>query len=330
MFKKAIPGALCFSLLLGGCAAAPVAVTEENAPNEIMKKAAALSSETSGEQVLSVFNELIDATVKEYGYNVAFDQTVEASNISVQNSELETITNKGRSYDVRMAGDKTVYEVLEQQSGDQQQAGFMKADSKETVTVFGTYETGGVNAANSSIAIEDITTSADSTIAEENAEDIVHNTVKYPFYPMLGANLILKPFSDPQYYDFNLTKKGNEYTLAITMKDSDAYNEALDKFTSENYGTTRTDIQGDGSFIADSYKTTAVDTVIVMNEEGVISSIRSFGNSDVTANSKSISSYTNIDCKISKAGEKLVEFVPGLFKDIAENTVKKGDTIKLP
>ena len=329
MFKKVISGILAVGLLAAGCSSAPTAVTADNAPTDILKKAAALSSDSTGRQVQDVLDELIRKTAETSGWNVTFDTAAEQSSLTVQNSQLQSLTGKSRSVDTRIIQDDTVYEILEQQTNDQMQAGFMKADPKQTVTVYGLYQTGQINSANSTVSIQEIST-ADSSVSKDQIKEVTEGTILYPFYPMVGSNLVFKPFANPEHYTFTLTRKGSEYILSIALKDQDAYNKALDEYVEKNLKTKRTDIMTDGSLMADSYQTTSVDTAIVMNKDGVISSIHSFTSSDVTYQGSLLKVYTDSTCKISAAPKKMVEFLPQLFQDVADGTLKQGDSIKLP
>ncbi|MCF0258655.1 MAG: hypothetical protein HUJ54_02230 [Erysipelotrichaceae bacterium] len=329
MFKKAIPGILALGLLIAGCSSEPVPVSKDDAPTDIMKKAAALSSESTGQQVQEVLDELIKKTAEADGWKVTFDTSSELSSLTVQSSQLQSMTGKSRSVDTRMIQDDTVYEILEQQSNDQLQAGFMKANPSETVTVYGLYQTGQINAANSSVTIQEIS-KTDSSVSADKIKEVTEGTILYPFYPLVGSNLVLKPFVNPEQYTFALTRSGSDYILNIAVKDLDAYNKALDEYVETSMKTKRTDILGDGSFMADSYKTTAVNTNIVMNKDGIISSIHSYTNSDVSSQGSVFNAYTDSTCKISAAPKKMSEFLPKLFQDVADGNLKQGDSVKLP
>lgn len=327
MTRLGLAAALLGSTLFAGCAMSQP-VTEENAPTELMKKAAALSSESEASDVLDVMNQIIDATAQAYNYRIALTQSTDASNMAEdEENGVKAEPSKSEIYDVRYAGDKTVYELFEQEAGETTTAGLMKMTNVENTTVFADFDTGKPGDLNSEFTIASIQSQQgeDDGSSDEDIDAIVKNTVIYPLYSFCGQNLILQPNVNPEYYDFALTKGGDAYTLTMKMKDHDEYNEYLDTFVSENYGYERVDLKGDGTLIVDQYDTTELTITMTMDENGVLSEITNNNVNKIGSADKPMNIYSKQKVKIAQAPEIFDSFFDSFFTSVKDGAFAEGD-----
>lgn len=332
--NKVLTTAAACALFLCGCGLKDNSITSENAPTEMLKTIASLNSDSDPETVLATFESMVNATAKAYDYKLELrpDNETKAPVLGAGTGLSESTTTSSQ-FDVRYATAENVYELLEQQSNGQEIMGLMDAGGSSTTTVYANFVEGGFRRDPSTALIESVDVKEnEDAISGEQLTDSIQNMVVYPIWPLLGANLILQPFAQPEYYDFNLSQDGTSYTLNITMKDQDAYNDALDKFVSEYYGYERTDLNGNGSVVLDSYVTTGVDISITMDENGVISRITNNNYNDLTLDDDTITAYIKQTAHISGASDGYGTFFEDFFGKLNKEELAQGDefTIELP
>lgn len=325
--KLTAAAALLCTALFAGCAA-PQKVTEENAPTDLMKKAAVLTSESSASDVLDVLNQIINTTAEEYNYKIALNQSTDASSLTEdEENGIKAEQVKTEIYDVRYAGDKTVYELFEQQSGEDKTAGLMLMSNTLSSTVFADFETGKPGDLNAELKVSSVQNqeNEDDGSSDEDLTAVVQNTVIYPLYTFCGQSLILQPNVNPEYYDFSLTRIGDAYTLTMKMKDHDAYNEYLDTFVQENYGYERADLKGDGSLIVEEYDTTELTISLTMNENGVLSEIVNNNVNKIGEKASPLNIYSKQTVKIAAAPERFDTFFTEFFNGVKDSKIKEGN-----
>lgn len=333
--KKMIPALLALSCsLLAGCSAAPVPVTEDNAPTEIMKTLAGLNSESEAADVQAAYDKIVQATAAAYEYQIALDQSIDANNMDLdEEGKLISKNAKTEVYDVRYAADTRAYEIYEQSSDEGKTAGFMESGKDGSATVFADFDDKGKvgdlksELTVSSVQVQDAQDSSDTS--DEELKTIIQNTVAYPLYLFAGQNLILSPASTPEHYTFALTKRGNEYTLSMKIKDQEEYNAALDTFVQENYGTERKDVKGDGTLMVDVYDTTEVTIEMTMDENGVLSKVVNKNINKIGDEDKPLNIYNNQTTTITKAPESLGSFFTDFFAGVRDGSIKEGDKFSI-
>ena len=114
-FQKTASAALIASLVLAGCASAQP-VTPENAPSDLLKKVAAISSESDGAEIEEVLHELVSQTGKANNYRLILDETVKDQTLEENEGKLAADPADYEVYDVRFAGDEHFYQVYEEQN----------------------------------------------------------------------------------------------------------------------------------------------------------------------------------------------------------------------
>lgn len=329
--KKLLAGIAMSALLVAGCSSSPVPVTSEDAPNDTMKALAELSSESSAEDVSAALQTIVTATAEKYSYQLKFDTTADGTNIDFSGEEPASVPVNAQTIDYRLADDATVYELLEQEYGDEITAGLLRADAKNTVTASCELKDTqfGQNTLDLTLLTSDKQDQS-TNYDEDNIDAVVRNTVMIPMFSYMGSELVVKPMVNPEDYDFKLEKSGNTYTLTISMKDEEAYNKILDDYFKNNYGYERTDLKRDGSLIADTYKTTQVEMTVNMDEEGVIQSLKSVNVSSVDIpDQETIEVRLEQNVTISQAPEKMNDALSDFFKKYDEGEYKDGSEFTL-
>lgn len=329
--KKLLAAGIAASLLLGGCASSDT-VTTEDAPTDIIKTLAGLSSDSSATEVLDAIQTLITNTAAADDYCLSLNSATETSTATLDTDySLTTVKQALYEKDLRCSYGEDYYELLQQMSSGEQMLGLMDINGTETAVAYATYEDGGFNSDESECLIQSLSVQDDdSGYTSEQLKASAQNMSIYPLYSLVGASLILQPFSNPEYYNFALTKDDDDYyTLTMTIKDDEAYNEALDEYVLANYGYERTDLNGDGSYVVDIYDTTNVTIAITVDENGVIHKIINNNFNTIGFEDNSINAYNKQTCIINKASEDSESFFTDFFKNVKDGEYKEGGTFTL-
>ncbi|MEY8379933.1 hypothetical protein AAK979_02635 [Ileibacterium valens] len=320
--------AMVSSFALGGCAAKKT-ITSENAPNDIMKGLAKITSESSAEDVTSALAKVITKTAEAYDYQIGYSDTGEGNTLDLEDGSIKTVPMHSKSYDYRVTDDNsTVYEFLDQTVQDNHNVGFMKADNKAITTAYTSVEDGTPSDPSMTFKLEDFET--EDQVTEYSADeiaDVVKNTAMIPMFSYLGADLIISPTSNPDFYDYSLVQEGANYTFTFKIADVDKFNEYLDNYSKDTYNTERTDLLRDGSIMADEYTTERVEISMTMNEEGVISKITNSNYSKVKSSEDQTDDvYYDEDIRVFKAPGQLKDSIKNFFNELSDKKIKKGDT----
>lgn len=328
--------ALLSCSLLSACSSAPVKVTEENAPSELLKKTAAITSDSASQDVVDVFRSLIDATSKESDHRLIFTEDVNSKGLSLDSEDLSTVENSFKNYDVRYGSENAFYQLYEEVSEDQPIFGLMESSPKNITTVY-------VNPKEDEEAKEllgktpqdftiDQISVSDSALKDTNEEELrtsIDNAVVYPLNTLLGASLVLQPTDIPSIYTYDLEKIGNDYTWTISIKDVEEYNTQLDEAYQAGYGHDRNDIRGDGSYVLDSCDITDVTMKMTMNENGALSKISITNKSTAVLDGDSADLYSTDEVEIKQAPETWGEFFTAFFDQINDKSLAENDSFTL-
>lgn len=328
--------ALLSCSLLSACSSAPVKVTEENAPSELLKKTAAITSDSASQDVVDVFRSLIDATSKESDHRLIFTEDVNSKGLSLDSEDLSTVENSFKNYDVRYGSENAFYQLYEEVSEDQPIFGLMESSPKNITTVY-------VNPKEDEEAKEllgktpqdftiDQISVSDSALKDTNEEELrtsIDNAVVYPLNTLLGASLVLQPTDIPSIYTYDLEKIGNDYTWTISIKDVEEYNTQLDEAYQAGYGHDRNNIRGDGSYVLDSCDITDVTMKMTMNENGALSKISITNKSTAVLDGNSADLYSTDEVEIKQAPETWGEFFTAFFDQINDKSLAENDSFTL-
>lgn len=328
--------ALLSCSLLSACSSAPVKVTKENAPSELLKKTAAITSDSASQDVVDVFRSLIDATSKESDHRLIFTEDVNSKGLSLDSEDLSTVENSFKNYDVRYGSENAFYQLYEEVSEDQPIFGLMESSPKNITTVY-------VNPKEDEEAKEllgktpqdftiDQISVSDSALKDTNEEELrtsIDNAVVYPLNTLLGASLVLQPTDIPSIYTYDLEKIGNDYTWTISIKDVEEYNTQLDEAYQAGYGHDRNDIRGDGSYVLDSCDITDVTMKMTMNENGALSKISITNKSTAVLDGNSADLYSTDEVEIKQAPETWGEFFTAFFDQINDKSLAENDSFTL-
>lgn len=329
--KKLLSILAAGALFLAGCqSTAGTPVTPDEAPTDLMKNVAELNNESMASDVVKAVEGIINATAEKDQYRLKMDTQNSVQSIAFQDDQIESVPSSTHSIDYRLEGDKCVYELLEQESDGSSQAGLMKADAKNVTTAYAEYKSGSIGQNNLKLSLSSVETQAQSQQYDADAiESVVKNTVVVPLYGIMGGNLILQPFSSPEYYDFSLTKNGSDYILTISIKDQDAYNKALDDYFVKTFGYERKDLKRDGSYMAEEYTTSEVTITVTMDEDGVISKITNDQSSQVgqSDNLQTVSNKQTMT--VSEAPETLLTSMADFFKQVDDKEIKNGSDFEI-
>lgn len=340
LFQKTAGSVLAAFLgcsVMSACSTTPVQVTEEDAPTEQMKKVAAITSESSSQDVVDVFRSLIDATSQESSHRLIFTEDVNGKGLSLESDTLETVENSYKNYDVRYGTDKAFYQLYEEVSSGDPIFGLMKSSPKDITTVY-LHPDGEDDEAKSVLGVtpQDFTITdiavSDSALKDTNEEELkssVNNAVVYPLNTLLGASLVLQPTDLPSMYTYVLEKSGNQYTWTISIKDVELYNKQLDEAYLAGYGHERNDIRGDGSLVLDSCDITDVTMKLTMNENGALSEIAITNKSAAVKGEDSVDLYSTDQITIKQAPETWGQFFTTFFDKIEDKSLSQNDSFTL-
>lgn len=340
LFKKTAGSALAVLLscsVLSACSNAPVKVTKDDAPTEQMKNVAAITSESSSQDVVDVFRSLIDATSEESGHRLIFTEDVSGKGLSLESDTLETVENSYKNYDVRYGTEDAFYQLYEEVSSAEPIFGLMKSSPENITTVYLHPDEENEEAQTvlgvtpQDFTITDIAVS-DSALKDTNEEELkssVNNAVVYPLNTLLGASLVLQPTDLPSMYTYDLEKSGSQYTWTISIKDVELYNKQLDEAYLAGYGHERNDIRGDGSFVLDSCDITEVTMKLTMNENGALSDIAITNKSTAVMGDESVDLFSTDQITIKQAPETWGEFFTAFFDKIEDKSLCQNDSFTL-
>lgn len=321
---------LMSSILFTGCASEKE-VTSENAPNDLMKNLAEISSESSREDVTSALAAVITKTAEHYDYKIGAKDSGEGTTLDLKDGTIKTVPITSTNYDFRISDGNAVYEFLNTNIQDRKQSGFMKADSKEITTIYADAVKGTPDDSSMEFSFVDSESEEQTQkYTEAEIQETVKNTVMIPLFSYLGANLIVSPTAMPEFYDYSLVQKGNQYVFKLSIKDVDEYNEYLDEYNKTTFNTERTDLNRDGSVIADDYVTDRVNIEVTMDSEGVIQSISNSNYSKVSSEiDQTDDVYFNESITIFAAPEALKTSIVNFFDQFDDGEIKTGDSFTI-
>lgn len=321
---------LMSSILFAGCASEKE-VTSENAPNDLMKNLAEISSESSGEDVTSALAAVITKTAEHYDYQIGAKDSGEGTTLDLTDGTVKTVPITSTNYDYRISDGNAVYEFLNTNIQDRKQSGFMKADAKEITTIYADAVKGTPDDSSMEFSFVDSESEEQTQkYTEAEIQETVKNTVMIPLFSYLGANLIVSPTAMPEFYDYSLVQKGNQYVFKLSIKDVDKYNEYLDEYNKTTFNTERTDLNRDGSVIADDYVTDRVNIEVTMDSEGVIQSISNSNYSKVSSEiDQTDDVYFNENITIFAAPEALKTSIVDFFDQFDAGEIETGDSFTI-
>lgn len=328
--KTTLAVLLSSSMLLAACGTSVQTVTEETAPNDILKAVAAINEDSTAEDVTNAMTGIINRTAEAYDYKVVTDLDNKVTNFEqAEDGTLSQTSQNSRSIDRSIADGEVMYELLEQESGDQSMVGMMSANIDTITTLYATIDEGDLSSDTQKLTVSNVGTNDSGVEEGSDMAQMVKDTVVSPLYSYMGANLIIQPMASPEYYNFALKKKGDVYEWTIDIKDKESYNSFIDNYVQENYGYERTDLNGDGSLVVDQYDTTSVSVVVSMDENGVISTIRNtnknmVGNKDNLINLGAVQTVT-----IGGVSSTLVDEIKQVFADAADEKLTEGGNFEL-
>ncbi len=322
--------AVLSSILLTGCASEKT-ITTENAPNDIMKNLAAISSDSSAEDVTGALSAVVMKTAENYNYQLGLKAKGEGTTLDLGDGSIKTRPIETSSVDYRAALSDSVYEFLDQEIEERKSTGLMKADADEIITAYADTKSGSPDQKSMELSYISSETSAQQLkYSADQIEDVAKNTVMIPLFADLGANLIISPVSLPEYYDYSLVQKGNNYTFTLKIKDLDKYNEYIDQYYSDKDQPARTDLNGDGSLMADEYVTDRMEISMTMNEEGVISSLTNSNYSKVSSGENQTDDvYLAQTISVIPCPQSLTDSMIDFFDQLSKGDMKEGQTFTL-
>lgn len=320
---------LCSSLFYG--CAGPSAVTAENAPSDLLKQAAQITSDAAPSEVQDVFSQIIEATAKNADYHLILSEEAKGSGLSLDSDELASSENTFRNYDVRYGTDDCFYQVYEEEGSGDAIYGLMASDADSITTVYANPAgDDSFGKDNGEFTIASINTQpSEIDAANTDMKASIENAVSYPLNTMLGASLVLQPSQSPESYNFVLEKNGGKYIWTMSIADQKEYNKSLDDAFENVYGHSRLDIKGDGSIMLDSYDVTEVSLKLTMNEDGALEAVQIDNKSEVTKGDQKLDLSSTDSISIRKADDKWLTFFEGFFKEIENESLKQDDFFTL-
>lgn len=320
---------LCSSLFYG--CAGPSAVTAENAPSDLLKQAAQITSDAAPSEVQDVFSQIIEATAKNADYHLILSEEAKGSGLSLDSDELASSENTFRNYDVRYGTDDCFYQVYEEEGSGDAIYGLMASDADSITTVYANPAgDDSFGKDNGEFTIASINTQpSEIDAANTDMKASIENAVSYPLNTMLGASLVLQPSQSPESYNFVLEKNGGKYIWTMSIADQKEYNKSLDDAFENVYGHSRLDIKGDGSIMLDSYDVTEVSLRLTMNEDGALEAVQIDNKSEVTKGDQKLDLSSADSISIRKADDKWLTFFEGFFKEIENESLKQDDSFTL-
>lgn len=320
---------LCSSLFYG--CAGPSAVTAENAPSDLLKQAAQITSDAAPSEVQDVFSQIIEAPAKNADYHLILSEEAKGSGLSLDSDELASSENTFRNYDVRYGTDDCFYQVYEEEGSGDAIYGLMASDADSITTVYANPAgDDSFGKDNGEFTIASINTQpSEIDAANTDMKASIENAVSYPLNTMLGASLVLQPSQSPESYNFVLEKNGGKYIWTMSIADQKEYNKSLDDAFENVYGHSRLDIKGDGSIMLDSYDVTEVSLKLTMNEDGALEAVQIDNKSEVTKGDQKLDLSSTDSISIRKADDKWLTFFEGFFKEIENESLKQDDSFTL-
>lgn len=353
---KASTAAAMVSLLFAGCTStpAPVAVTEENAPSDLLKSASKITNESTADEMIQVFQGIVDQTYESYGGSIVISEDAKGKGLDANADTIKAIEDAFKSYDVRIGAEDRFYQLYEYKSADRENTetastsdssaqseteqtssdvfGLMETSAKGLTTVYTTPEDGvKVGDDTAGMIISDIVSqpSENGENAVTDLEGAIQNSVVYPLYSMFGANMLLQPLAYPALYTYTLEKVGEDYRWTIAMNDAEEYNKELDAIYESSYGTSRLDLRGDQSLVADRYELTKAELIITTDKDGALKKVENNNSSEIELDGTVLDLTSADTVTVEAADAKWSTFFKGFFDAISSQELKKGDSFKL-
>lgn len=325
----ATTAALCFQIVYG--CAGPSAVTAENAPSELLKQAAQITSDADPSEVQDVFSQIIAQTAKGSDYRLILNEEAKGTGLSLDSDDLASTENTFRNYDVRYGTDDCFYQVYEEEGSGDAIYGLMASNADTITTVYANPENdesfGKDNGAFKIASVYSQPSEIDASTTDMKAS--IQNAVSYPLNTMLGASLVLQPSESPESYNFVLQKENGKYVWTMSIADEEEYNKSLDDAFENVYGHSRLDIKGDGSIMLDSYDVTEVTLVLTMDEEGALEAVQIDNKSTVSKGDQKLDLSSTDSISIKQADEKWLTFFKEFFAQIKDEKLKQDDSFTL-
>lgn len=328
MFQKLAGTLAAGALILAGCGVTNEPVTVDKAPSDLLKKVAAINSESKAADLATVFEGIIDETYKTNGGRLILSETASGTGIDANSDQLASVTNNFQSYDVRYGTSDAFYQLYEEEGLDKPVYGLMASTSQGLTTVFTKLDGSSLGNPQGKMTVESIDKKEEKPQTSDFSS-YVKNSVIYPFYTMLGSTLVLQPAYTPQHYSYALTRTGQNYIWTISIKDHEAYNKALDETFKQYYRHDRTDIKGDGSLVVDEYDVSEVTLTLTMDANGCLKKIVNTNKSTVKQGTTSLALSTSDTVNIKQADETWGAFFGEFFKRIGDGQLKKDDSFQL-
>ncbi len=328
--KEAAALGLVAALCLGGCGGDQT-VTEDNAPSDLLKKAAAITSESDGKDLEEVLHELVRQTGEANQYRLILEENEQEQNLEENGGKLSAVNTDYEVYDVRYAGDAHFYQVYEEQTSDSSTWELMDSTPNAITRVYVTpVKEDEFGSEEARVIVDSISGDPGEQAGnEDNVQTIVSNSIVYPIYLQTGSTLLLNPTEHPEDYNFQLMKKGDTYEWTISMKDEESYNKKMDQAYQEAYGALRTDIYEDSSFVLDSRDVKEVRIVITMDQEGTISKIENSTKTTAVYQDQSLDLTSNNTLNIKAAPEDWHEFFRTFFEQTANGKIGVADEVTI-
>lgn len=327
-----ISSALSASVFLAGCSSQKIVLTTEDAPNELMKEVAGISTTSSAEEIQAVLSKLTEATKEQYKDGYQTSETTHAIGLNVQDDELNTNESNFKNFDIRFGKDQTFYELYEEESGDEANYGLMAYHKNNITTVFGTPDGAGQFANEHGKFVVQTINQEDGQFKETSDKDMdsyIDQAIAFPLDHVIEGNLLVSPFDHPEAYSFKLEESGDNYIWTITIADQESYNETLNSTFSTVYGYDRVDVKGDGSFILDEFTAQEVTYSITMNENGAVTQIDATNRSEALKDGKRVQLNGTDTLTLKTVDEKWHTFFADFFDAIHSGSLKEGDSFTL-
>lgn len=340
LFKNLAKGlslsSLALLLGLAGCTSdfsSSQVVTEETAPSEILKTIATINSDTDPNEIADLFYEIIATTTQDVSGLITLEN-IEREGIDGLEEGSDTLSSSPRDYHLYTlyyATGEKFYSLEEMDIYTQNNYELLEADSKVVTSVSllpVNDKMDNLGQDNVSMKIESINTTEDEE-ESKNFSEISQSLVAYSLYSWLGEQSTIIPLISPSQYHFALTKEKDTYIWTITLQDKEAYNSLYEEAYQAVYETSRKDITGDGTMMADTFETSQVQWILTFDQDGRMKSVDYQDTVDVSYKDTTLELTSKDILQVEISDEEKLSFFTKFFGQIQDKTLKEGDEFVL-
>lgn len=314
------------AVTLTGCTSdsRPTVKTED-----LGKALANLSEDNSVSKLKAAFDGILEANGKAYDNCFQIQQEVREQKPSAHGSDPEEIQQV--SVISQWMDEDALYQILRNSAvySSPEFLGLVRMN-KEATTQANFYAAAGSNVFmdNAMLDLGYISQTENKALKDMKEDQVRYHLLGEEYQsltPYLGSDALVPPYISPYLYSYETVTDEETITFTITLKDVKGYNKEADETE-----TDRKDLFKDGSLMAQSYVTDAMQWTLVMNKDGALQSMESSRSDTYEADGQSHTLNMSKKAYVcGTASNQDIGYLKDVFDQIDKQSLGKGSALKL-